>query len=106
ASIGLRVIRARRVVHPSSLCYNATRGTKSATGGKMADDQLQMTKGTGANGRSGLARSRSLAPARSALAGFWLRPDSFRHLPGGSSHKICNVIFSGVRKNWSIQAHI
>jgi hypothetical protein len=37
----------------------------------------------------------SLAPARSALAGFWLRSDSFRCLPGGSSHrihKICNVI--------------
>src|SRR5579871_675378 len=38
----------------------------------------------------------SLAPARSALAGFWLRPDSFRRLPGDSSHKICNVIFFGI----------
>src|SRR5579862_6126963 len=27
----------------------------------------------------------SLAPAHSALAGLWLRPDPFRHLPGGSS---------------------
>jgi hypothetical protein len=27
----------------------------------------------------------SLAPARSALAGFWLRPDSFRRFPSGSS---------------------
>src|SRR5579864_3616831 len=29
--------------------------------------------------------SDSLAPARSALAGLWLRPDSFRRFPSGSS---------------------
>ena len=28
----------------------------------------------------------SLAPARSALAGLWLRPNSFRRFPNGSSH--------------------
>jgi hypothetical protein len=41
----------------------------------------------------------SLAPARSALAGFWLRPDSFRRLPGGSSHKICDVIYRELAKS-------
>jgi hypothetical protein len=46
----------------------------------------QIPKFTGA--RCNFRAMDSLAPARSALAGFWLRPDSFRRLPGGSSHKI------------------
>jgi len=38
----------------------------------------------------------SLAPARSVLAGFWLRPDSFRRLPGGSSPLISLARRAGV----------
>jgi hypothetical protein len=41
--------------------------------------------------RNSKDRMDSLAPARSALAGLWLRPHSFRRFPRGSSHKICNV---------------
>ena len=40
----------------------------------------------------------SLAPARSALAGLWLRPHSFHRLPSGSSHMICSVISVVVAK--------
>src|SRR5215469_13460188 len=42
------------------------------------------------NGGIGMRKGRmdSLAPARSVLSGFWLRPDSSHRLPGDSSHKI------------------
>jgi hypothetical protein len=36
----------------------------------------------------------SLAPARSALAGLWLRPDSFRRFPSGSSPSFCGFFYS------------
>src|SRR5579862_898444 len=39
----------------------------------------------------------SFAPARSALAGLWLRPHSFRC--DGSSHKICSVIFQELERS-------
>src|SRR5579862_657020 len=44
----------------------------------------------------------SLAPAHSALAGLWLRPDPFRHLPGGSSPFVerCAVAQSVGLRNW------
>jgi hypothetical protein len=40
----------------------------------------------------------SLAPARSALAGLWLRPNSFRRLPGGSSPEVTARYFPGREK--------